>query len=150
MTAFAGGCDCNSSKLSSSRRSVQGDRSPYQKWFTALLRVGAPLALAWLTSPTISACTAVATPHRKSGAGQIKAPRPLLLPPQSPAMARQPLPVTLPESVPALRWSCSVVRFRTSSPKSVTVAEVGCAYQGRSFPLHFRQASGESPLNRGP
>ena len=44
ITTFAGGCDCGSSKLSSSRRSVQGDRSPYQKWFTALLRVGAPLA----------------------------------------------------------------------------------------------------------
>jgi len=44
ITAFAGGCDCSSSKLSSSRRSVHGDRSPYQKWFTALLRVGAPLA----------------------------------------------------------------------------------------------------------
>jgi len=37
ITTFALGRDCGSSKLCSSRRSLQRDVSPYQKWFTALL-----------------------------------------------------------------------------------------------------------------
>ena len=94
ITTFLGGCDCSSSKLSSSRRSVQGDRSPYQKWFTALLRVGAPLAHGLANITRRFGVYRGSHTSQEIGRGTNQSPAPCSLPPQPPAMARQPLAVT--------------------------------------------------------